>query len=79
MTASRRSTPRADTQRGGRGMLEIVSLVAAWAGDKHPALAWCRAQPISAFGGRTAESLVKAGEARALRKYLDGLGAGGFA
>lgn len=60
-------------------MLEIVSLAAAWAGDKQQALAWYSAQPISAFGGRTAESLVKAGEARALRNYLDGLGTGRFA
>ena len=60
-------------------MLEIVSRIASWAGGKHQAVAWYRAQPISAFGGRTAESLVKAGEARALRDYLDGLATGGFA
>ncbi len=79
MTTSRRSTPRANTKRGEREILEIVTRVAAWAGGKHQAMAWYRAEPISAFGGRTAESLVKAGEARALRDYLDGLSRGGFA
>jgi hypothetical protein len=48
------------------------------AGDRRAAIAWYRAQPIPAFGGRTAESLVKTGEARAVRDYLDGLGRGDF-
>jgi hypothetical protein len=60
-------------------MLEIVSRIAAWAGGRRQAMAWYRAQPISAFGGRTAESLVKGGQARALHEYLDHLGTGGFA
>jgi len=43
-------------------MLEIVSHVSAWAGGKDQAMAWYRAQPIAAFGGRTAEALVKSGK-----------------
>jgi len=69
----------AKTQSRVREMLEIVSRVSDWAGGKDQAMAWYRAQPISAFGGRTAESLVKAGEAGPLRDYLDHLTTGGFA
>jgi len=62
-----------------REMLEIVSRVSAWAGGKDQAMAWYRAQPIAAFGDRTAEALVKSGQAAALRDYLDHLALGGFA
>lgn len=62
-----------------REMLEIISLVADWAGGKEQAMAWYRAQPLPAFGGRTAEALVKDGQAGAVRDYLDHLALGGFA
>lgn len=58
---------------------EIVHRIADWAGGDEAALSWCRAQPIAAFGGRTAEQLVKSGEAGAVRDYLDHLALGGFA
>jgi Protein of unknown function (DUF2384) len=69
----------AKTQSRMREMLEIVSRVAAWAGGKEQAMAWYRAQPIAAFGDRTAEALVKSGQAGALRDYLDHIAMGGFA
>jgi hypothetical protein len=47
-----------------RGMLEIIGRVSAWAGGKDQAMACYRAQPIAAFGDRTAEALVKSGQAR---------------
>jgi antitoxin Xre/MbcA/ParS-like protein len=75
--ASRRRAPK--TQARVREMLEIVSRVSEWAGGKEQALAWYRAQPIAAFGGRTAESLVKSGKATAVRDYLDHMAMGGFA
>ncbi|MBO0736645.1 MAG: DUF2384 domain-containing protein [Alphaproteobacteria bacterium] len=62
-----------------REMLEIVGRVSAWAGGKDQAMAWYRAQPIAAFGDRTAEALVKSGQAAAVRDYLDHLAVGGFA
>jgi hypothetical protein len=62
-----------------REMLEIVGRVSAWAGGKEQAMAWYRAQPIAAFGDRTAEALVKSGQATAVRDYLDHLALGGFA
>ena len=60
-------------------MLEIISRVTQWAGGKEQAMAWYRAQPIAAFGGRTAEALVKDDKAGAVRDYLDHLAVGGFA
>lgn len=67
------------TQARVREMLEIISRVSEWAGGKEQAMAWYRAQPIPAFGGRTAEALVKDGKAGAVRDYLDHLAVGGFA
>ncbi|RBP14109.1 uncharacterized protein DUF2384 [Roseiarcus fermentans] len=75
--ASRLDAPR--TQSRLREMNEIVRRVSAWAGGPAQAVAWYRAEPIPAFGGRTAESLVKSGQAAALRDYLDSIALGGFA
>lgn len=69
----------AKTQARLREMLEIISRVSDWAGGKEQAMAWYRAQPLPAFGGRTAESLVKDGKAGAVRDYLDHMALGGFA
>ena len=69
----------AKTQARMREMLEIISRVSDWAGGKTQAMAWYRAQPIAAFGGRTAEALVKEGKAGAVRDYLDHVALGGFA
>ena len=69
----------AKTQSRLREMTEILTRVAAWAGGPGQALAWYRAEPIPAFGGRTAESLVKSGGAATLRDYLDSIAMGGFA
>jgi hypothetical protein len=67
------------TQARIREMLEIISRIEEWAGGKLQAMAWYRAQPIPAFGGRTSESLVKSGHAAAVRDYLDHIAVGGFA
>jgi DNA-binding TFAR19-related protein (PDSD5 family) len=67
------------TQARLREMLEIVTRVSPWAGGPVQAVAWYRAEPIPAFGGRTAESLVKEGKAAAVRDYLDGVALGSFA
>lgn len=60
-------------------MLEIVGRIVNWAGGEKQALAWYRAEPLPAFGGRTAESLVKEGKAAAVRDFLDHVATGGFA
>lgn len=75
--AARLEAPK--TQARATEMLEIVGRVADWAGGEKQALAWYRAEPIAAFGGRTAESLVKEGKASAVRDYLDHVATGGFA
>lgn len=75
--SERSGTPK--TQGRLREMLEIISRVSEWAGGKEQAMAWYRAQPLSAFGGRTAEALVKDGKAAAVRDYLDHMALGGFA
>jgi len=75
--ASRRDGPKA--QGRVREMLEIINLVQGWAGGASQAMAWYRAEPIPAFGGRTAEALVKSGNATAVRDYLDHLSTGGYA
>jgi hypothetical protein len=67
------------TQNRLREMVEIIERIKEWAGGIDQAMAWYRSQPIPAFGGRTAESLVKEGKAGALRDYLDHLAMGGFA
>jgi hypothetical protein len=74
---ARASAPK--TQARATEMLEIVGRVAGWAGGEKQAMAWYRAEPIAAFGGRTAESLVKEGKAAAVRDYLDHIATGGFA
>ena len=75
--ASRRDGPKAQSRV--REMLEIISLVQGWAGGPAQAMAWYRAEPIPAFGGRTAEALVKSGRAGAVRDYVDHLATGGYA
>ena len=74
---ARLSAPK--TQARATEMLEIVGRVAQWAGGEKQAMAWYRAEPIPAFGDRTAESLVKQGKAAAVRDYLDHIATGGFA
>lgn len=75
--ATRVSAPK--TQTRATEMLEIVGRIADWAGGERQAMAWYRAEPIAAFGGRTAELLVKEGKAAAVRDYLDHIATGGFA
>jgi uncharacterized protein (DUF2384 family) len=67
------------TQARATEMLEILGRVVDWAGGEKQAMAWYRAEPLPAFGGRTAESLVKDGKAVAVRDYLDHVATGGFA
>ncbi|MBX3483143.1 MbcA/ParS/Xre antitoxin family protein [Phenylobacterium sp.] len=73
----RRNAPK--TQSRLREMLEILRRIEDWAGGPAQAMAWYRAEPIPAFGQRTAESLVKSGDAAAVRDYLDHVATGGYA
>ena len=62
-----------------REALEIVERIAGWTGGERPALSWYRSHAIPAFGGRTAEALVKDGKAALVRDYLDAVAVGSFA
>ena len=62
-----------------REMLEVIVRVMPWAGGQQQAMAWYRAQPVAAWGDRTAESLVKEGKAAVVRDYLDFMAQGNFA
>lgn len=65
------------TQMRLRAMLEILSRVEPWAGS--PLAAWYRSEPLPGFADRTAEMLVRDGEAEAVRASLDEVALGGFA
>ena len=69
----------AKAQNRIREMTEILARVEEWAGSPFNAMAWYRSEPIPALDGRTAEALVKSGEANAVREYLDHIALGGFA
>jgi uncharacterized protein (DUF2384 family) len=75
--SDRRSAPKARSRF--TEMLEIISRVIDWSGGEAQAMAWYRSQPIPALDGRTAEALVKNGQAFAVREYLDHIALGGFA
>lgn len=73
----RREAPK--TQARLLEMLEILARVSDWAGSEAAAMAWYRSQPLAALGDRTAESLVKTGQATLVRDYLDHLALGNYA
>jgi uncharacterized protein (DUF2384 family) len=73
----RQSSPKAQMRM--TEMIEILARIQDWAGSEAQAMAWYRSQSIPALDGRTAEALVKSGQAGAVREYLDVMALGGFA
>ncbi len=67
------------TQSRLRDVAEVLNRIRSWAGSPEAAFAWYRSQPIPAFGDLTAEDLVKAGRAEALKRHLSRMAAGGYA
>lgn len=67
------------TQSRLRDVVEIIARVLPWAGSVPQAFAWYRAQPLPSFGDQTAEDLVKAGRAEAVKAYLARIAVGGYA
>lgn len=49
--------------------VEILNRVAQWSGGAGRAFAWFRAQPLSSFGDKMAEDLVKEGRADVVKAY----------
>lgn len=62
-----------------REMLDIIGRISFRTGGPWQAMVWYRGHRIPAFGGRTAEALVKEGKAFAVRDYIDGLAVDGLA
>jgi len=67
------------TQTRLRDTVEIINRVADWSGGAGRAFAWFRSQPLSSFGDKTAEDLVKEGRADAVKAYLSRIADGGYA
>lgn len=67
------------TQTRLRDIVEIINHVLPWAGSVPQAFAWYRSQPLPSFGDRTAEELVKDGQAEAVKRYLGRIAVGGYA
>lgn len=77
------ATPERDTAEGTarsyspelrlREMLDIIGRISFRTGGPWQAMVWYRGHRIPAFGGQTAEALVKAGKAAAVCDYLDGI------
>lgn len=67
------------TQARLKDTVEIINRVAQWSGGVGRAFAWFRSQPLPTFGDQTAEELVKAGHALAVKQYLARIAAGGYA
>jgi hypothetical protein len=67
------------TQTRMRDVAEVLERVAPWAGGLPQAWGWYRATGLPSFGGCTAESLVKANHAEAVKAYLNRIAEGGYA
>lgn len=67
------------TQQRLRDVMEILNRVQPWFGSIEQAYAWYRSEPLSSFGGRTPEDLVKADQAEAVKRYLSRVAVGGHA
>jgi hypothetical protein len=67
------------TQTRLRDVAEVLERVAPWVGGVPQAWGWYRATGLPSFGDRTAEALVKAGHAEAVKSYLNRIAEGGYA
>ena len=75
-----RSITRAPASRGVqdylRESLRVIKAATDVSGDVNKALFWYRNEPLSAFGFKTAETLVSAGRTEAVLKYVMSIEAG---
>lgn len=62
-----------------RHLVEILNTVSPAVGSSLMAYAWYRSEPITGFGGRTPEEIVKDGENDALRAHILRRLEGGYA
>lgn len=59
--------------------ISIINMILPWSNSVLQAYAWYRSEPIPAFGNVTAESIVKMGQAEAVKEYIQGISVGGYA
>lgn len=57
---------------------EIINAVLPLAGSVSHAFAWYRSQCLPSFGDRTAEDLIREGQAEAVKAYINRVGIGGY-
>lgn len=67
------------TKKRLREIVQVLNRVSDWCGGPIQALAWFRSRPLPSFDDLTAEDLLKAGRADALRAYLGRVAEGGYA
>ena len=67
---------RASKTRNLRESLRVIKAATDVSGDVNKALFWYRNEPLSAFGFKTAETLVSAGRTEAVLKYVMSIEAG---
>ena len=76
----RNTITRAPASRGVqdylRESLRVIKAATEVSGDINKALFWYRNEPLSAFGFKTAETLVSAGRTEAVLKYVMSVEAG---
>jgi hypothetical protein len=76
----RNTIARAPASRGVqdylRESLRVIKAATDVSGDVNKALFWYRNEPLSAFGFKTAETLVSAGRTEAVLKYVMSIEAG---
>jgi len=62
-----------------RHLIEILNAVSPAVGNSLMAYAWYRSEPVTGFGGRTPEEIVKDGENDALKAHILRRLEGGYA
>ena len=67
------------TQTKLRHLIEVLNAVTPMVDSAIMAYAWFRSEPISGFGGRTPEQIVKDGESEGLRAHIQRRLEGGYA
>lgn len=60
-------------------IVRILALATEMTGEEGRAAIWFKHQPIPGFAGKTAQDLVRAGQAQAVMDYLDGVRSGVYA
>jgi uncharacterized protein (DUF2384 family) len=69
----------AAVQKSLTPVIKILAAAEELAGDADKAIIWFRHQPITGYGGRTAQELVEAGHADAVLAHLEDLRDGSYA